>query len=88
MIDCRFNKTRLVEKINKITEYRNSIEIYNLEALDFVEEVILKRRKVFIFFDPPYYSKGPGLYKNFYSHGDHINLANDIMRKLKTENGL
>ena len=82
-IDCRFNKTRLISQIKKIAEKKEHIKIYNLEALEFIEEVILKKRKAFIFFDPPYYGKGPGLYTNFYSHGDHVNLANAIQQKLK-----
>ena len=57
--------------------------IYNMEALDFIEDIILKKRKSFFFFDPPYYGKGPGLYTNFYSHGDHANLANTILQRLK-----
>ncbi len=73
-IDCRFNKPRLISQIRKIGERERYIQIYNLEALDFIEDVILKKRKTFIFFDPPYYSKGSGLYANFYSHGDHANL--------------
>lgn len=64
-IDCRFNKERLVAQIKKIGEKRDSIEVYNLEALDFIDDVILKTRKSFIFFDPPYYGKGSGLYTNF-----------------------
>lgn len=82
-IDCRFNKPRLISQIRKIGERERYIQIYNLEALDFIEDVILKKRKTFIFFDPPYYSKGSGLYANFYSHGDHANLANTIVHRLK-----
>lgn len=82
-IDCRFNKPRLISQIRRIADQRNHIKIYNLEALDFIEKVILKKRKAFIFFDPPYYGKGPGLYTNFYAHGDHVNLAKAILNKLK-----
>lgn len=82
-IDCRFNKSRLISQIEKIAGCRDHIRLYNLEALDFIEDVILKKRKSFIFFGPPYYSKGPGLYTNFYSHGDHVNLANAITQRLK-----
>lgn len=82
-IQCRFNKDRLIQQITEIAQHKNHIQVYNLEALDFIENVILKRRKAFIFFDPPYYSKGPGLYTNFYSHGDHINLAKAIQSQLK-----
>ena len=82
-IDCRFNKVRLIAQIKRIAEYKEHIKIYNLEALDFIEDVILTKKKAFIFFDPPYYGKGPRLYTNFYSHGDHVNLAKTIQRKLK-----
>lgn len=82
-IDCRFNKVRLISQIQKIAEYKDHIMIYNMEALDFIEDIILKKRKNFVFFDPPYYGKGPGLYTNFYSHGDHANLANTILQRLK-----
>lgn len=82
-INCRFNKERLVAQIKKIGEKRDSIKVYNLEALDFIDDVISKTRKAFIFFDPPYYGKGPGLYTNFYCHGDHANLAQAIVKKLK-----
>ena len=54
-----------------------------LELLDFIDNVIIRTRNSFTFFDPPYYRKGPGLYTNFYIHGDHVNLANYIVGKLK-----
>ncbi len=82
-IDCRFNKKRLIEQIEKIAAYKQNIDIYNMEALDFIDEIILKTRKSFVFFDPPYYGKGPGLYTNFYSHGDHVNLSKAILEKMK-----
>lgn len=83
LIDCRFNKSRLISQIQEIAKHKDSISVYNMEALDFIEQVILKTRSSFVFFDPPYYGKGPGLYTNFYSHGDHVNLANTIQQKLK-----
>ena len=57
--------------------------MFNMEALDFVDQVILRTRRSFTFFDPPYYSKGPGLYTNFYIHEDHLNLAKHIIDRLK-----
>ena len=70
-IDCRFNKDRLIDQVKKIANYREKIQLYNMEALDFIDSVILKTRNSFTFFDPPYYGKGPELYTNFYIHGDH-----------------
>ncbi|MDQ0157922.1 DNA adenine methylase [Robertmurraya andreesenii] len=79
LIDCRFNKEDLIKKIVKISKYKQSIDLYNLDAMDFIESVIVKTRNSFTFFDPPYYKKGQGLYTNFYSHGDHENLAKIII---------
>lgn len=82
-IDCRFNKEKLIKQILKIASYRDKIKLYNLEALDFIDQVILNTRNSFTFFDPPYYSKGPELYTNFYNHHDHVKLANEIVDKMK-----
>lgn len=82
-VDCRFNKERLINQIKKIAERKDYIKVYNMEALDFIDNIILKTRNAFVFFDPPYYSKGPGLYTNFYAHGDHVNLAQVIWTKLR-----
>ncbi|MEE1399074.1 MAG: DNA adenine methylase [Bulleidia sp.] len=82
-IDCRFNKDRLIKQIKKIALFKDKIQLYNLEAVDFIDQVIVHTKNSFIFFDPPYYSKGPGLYTNFYSHEDHVKLAKCITNKLK-----
>lgn len=82
-IDCRFNKDKLIEQVRKIASYKKNIQLCNMEAMDFIDEVILKTRKSFTFFDPPYYGKGPGLYTNFYIHEDHEDLANHIIRVMK-----
>jgi len=82
-IDCRFNKIDLIQRIKKIAKYKECISLYNLEALNFVDDVILKTRNSFTFFDPPYYNKGPGLYTNFYAHGDHENLSRFILKSMK-----
>lgn len=82
-MDCRFNKKRLIEQIKKIASYKENIQLYNLEAREFIDKIVLKTRNSFAFFDPPYYGKGPELYTNFYVHDDHINLSQDIIKKMK-----
>ncbi|MFF2855578.1 DNA adenine methylase [Peribacillus sp. NPDC058002] len=82
-MDCRFPKEKLVEKINSISNLKNQIELYNLDALDFIDQVIKKTRKSFTFFDPPYYNKGPSLYTNFYENKDHLELSKKIQNDLK-----
>lgn len=79
-IDCRFNKVDLVKKILKIVEYKDRIQLYNLEANDFIEKIILRfnNKEFFVFFDPPYYQQGKNLYTNFFKHDDHVRLKEKI----------
>ena len=81
-IDCRFNKKRLIEQIKHIERYKENIELYNMEAVDFIETIIPKTRKSFTFFDPPYYDKGIELYADFYTPGDHEILGKTIKLRL------
>ena len=76
-MDCRFNKTKLIERIKDIAKYKDKIELYNLDATVFIEK-IKNKKSLFIFFDPPYFNKGHELYTNFYNKIDHIKLANYI----------
>lgn len=82
-LDCRFNKERIIQNIKLIASMREKIKLYNMDAEKFIRLNISKTKNSFTFFDPPYYAKGPGLYTNFYSHGDHKNLSNYILRKMK-----
>lgn len=81
-IDCRFNKEDLIKRIKKIFCYKSKIEIYNMDAEDFIHFYSAKR-KSFWFIDPPYYHQGSKLYKNFYTHQNHVSLKNTIFICLK-----
>ncbi|KYM49764.1 hypothetical protein A2U11_10095 [Fusobacterium necrophorum subsp. funduliforme] len=78
-MDCRFNKKNLILKIKEIAGMKDRIEFYNMDILDFKKSVIdnIDEEK-FIFFDPPYYQKGPELYTNFYKHTNHFELFEEI----------
>lgn len=77
LIDCRFNKKNLISKMKKIHNLRDSITLYNLDAVEFINTIIPTNDadSTLIFFDPPYYKKGPNLYRNFYTHDNHVELA-------------
>ncbi len=78
-MDCRYNKVDLINKIKKIGEYRDRINLYNLDTVELVNNVVNHLpQNTFIFFDPPYYLKGQSLYVNFYQHQDHLELAESI----------
>lgn len=78
-INARFNRNDLVSKIRTIAQYSKKIDLYNLDAKEFIKPEILHHYyKVFINFDPPYVEKGGQLYKNSFSEQDHKDLFNAI----------
>lgn len=79
-LDCRFNKSDLIRKIVRISDYKNKIQLYNMDANDFIDKIILRHNpnEIFTFFDPPYYEQGKNLYTNFFKHEDHLNLQEKI----------
>ena len=80
-IDCRFNKGELIERIKFIAIHKKSIHLENMDALELVKK-IKKNKNTIFYFDPPYYLKGPSLYMNYYEHGDHQKVSDEI-RKIK-----
>lgn len=83
-INARFNKTDLIDRIEKIYQRRQSIEIYNLDGIVFLKQMNRKHRDIFIYIDPPYVIKGSNLYLNFYTESDHAALA-EMVKKLRKE---
>lgn len=83
LIDARFNKIDLSKKIQKIAQFSSNIAIFNLDILDFIKQVEKKKRKIFTYFDPPYFVKGKALYTNFLEKEDHLMIYNEI-KKIKT----
>lgn len=82
-IDCRFNKERLIQAIERIGSLRDCVEIYNMDVNEFIDIIILNRQnELFVNFDPPYVTKGEVLYKNYFSEEDHIRLAKKITANL------
>lgn len=81
-INSRYNKATSIAKIEAIAKHADSIEVFNLDGVNFLK--FLKRkhrnRKCLIYFDPPYYQKGPALYLNHFSHEDHKALREGILK--------
>ena len=83
-LDCRFNKPKLIQKIHKIHALHNKIHLYNLDALEFIHQVIEPfETNMFIFFDPPYFKQGKKLYKNALDEEYHAELSRIIQRLQK-----
>ena len=78
-IDARYNKSDLIQRIEKIASYKDRIKIYNLDASIFLKEKVSKiENTALVYLDPPYYVKGQGLYENSFSHDDHALIAEHV----------
>ncbi len=78
-IDARFNRIGLIEKIRRIAGYRHRIQLFCIDAHDFLSNVVKAcGERAFIYLDPPYYCKGQALYENHYGHDDHFALAQTL----------
>ena len=79
LMNARFNREALCKKIIDIASLSGQIELYQLDAIDFLSQDILGHYyKTFINFDPPYVEKGGQLYKNSFSQEDHRRLRDCI----------
>lgn len=76
-INCRFNKVKIIEIIQQLSVHRNSVEVYLGDALEFMRTQYPNfiRENCFAYFDPPYFEKGPKIYRHYYTNQDHIALA-------------
>ena len=82
-LDVRFDKETLITKINSIAEHRKNITVYNKEIISLLRNYAPSFGKnVFFYFDPPYYNKGQKLYKNFFSHQDHLRIHDVITQEI------
>lgn len=78
---ARFNRGELVKKVKRIAACSDKIDVYNLDALDFLSPRIMRHYyKVLINFDPPYVVKGGQLYMNSFTEEDHRKLRNAIAK--------
>lgn len=81
LIDVRFNKKDLIQRIEKIGQYQQQINLTQLDAIDILinlEQHHPNTDQLFTYLDPPYYHKGGQLYLNNYKHDDHLRLATTV----------
>lgn len=82
-LDARYNKSDLINRIEKISLHSSNIRLYNLDAKQLITEVLpLLPQETLIYLDPPYYVKGKGLYQNHYLHYDHVAMAKLVTEKI------
>ncbi|WP_348943866.1 DNA adenine methylase [Chitinibacter sp. FCG-7] len=78
---ARFNKEKLAARIRKISAHASQIHVYNQNAVDLINKVTdFIPENSLIYLDPPYYNKGQGLYRNFYTHDDHVSICRALAK--------
>lgn len=85
-IDARFNRAELERRIKRIAGYADRIDIYNMDAIEFLETHINipgRATESFVYLDPPYFVKGSQLYLSYYSPKDHGALSSYLQKKAK-----
>lgn len=79
LLDCRYQKDTLIEKIVAIAARKADIVLTNLDAATFIDEYVSQiDDRCLVNIDPPYYVKGKGLYQNFFEHDDHYRLFRSV----------
>lgn len=78
LIDCRFNRESLAQKVERIWKYRAQIEVSQLDGRTFLTEHDGRDESTLFFVDPPYFVKGRGLYSNYFEDDDHDLLADRV----------
>ena len=76
-VDARFNKKTIIERLEKIKEFQDKIEVCNLDGIELLRKLEQRKnsKQHFIFLDPPYFQKGQSLYLNHYNKKDHEELS-------------
>lgn len=83
-IDARFNRAGLAARVQAISRLRRRITVTRQDAKDFLEKSVPDLpRNTLIYLDPPYYRKGKQLYYDYYTHQDHVEIADTVKRRLK-----
>ena len=76
-MDARFDRERLIARVEKVGRFANRIETSMLDA----EKLLTKyqgNRAALLYLDPPYYLKGSQLYDNHYKHADHVKVHSRV----------
>lgn len=74
-IDARFNRDDLIRRIRKVARHRSRITITSSDAADYIRSQLPQINSGFVYLDPPYYVKGKGLYQDYYTDTDHVEIS-------------
>jgi DNA adenine methylase len=81
LIDARFNREELTERVWRIGRHRHRIHLSNEDAEVFLSRLKLPPKSL-LYLDPPYFQKGQRMYRNHYEPADHARIADLVQNKL------
>ena len=81
-IDARFTRDDLIRRVRRVARFASRITLTRVDAAQYLQTDLGEVADAFVYLDPPYYLKGQGLYRNFYEHADHVEIAR-LVRKLE-----
>lgn len=79
LMNCRFNKHELIQRIKLIASFKERINLFNEDAVTLIDIISAKQdENVIFYFDPPYFLKASTLYLNHYKYNDHRAVSEKI----------
>lgn len=80
LMDCRFNKADLIQRIKNIAKHKKNIRLYRKDAVKLIDKIQeeTNNESIIFYFDPPYYLKASSLYMNHYEDDDHKIVSDKI----------
>ena len=80
LMDCRFNKSDLIQRIKNIAKHKKNIRLYKKDAIKLIDKIQQEavNDNVVFYFDPPYYLKASTLYMNHYENRNHKKVSDKI----------
>ncbi len=78
-IDCRTPKDELIPRLMAPAMFAGKVDVLFGDALQVIK-LHQRRKRVFFYIDPPYFTKGELLYRHAYKFGDHVALAKALSR--------
>lgn len=80
LMDCRFNKAELIQRIKNIASHKKNIRLYKKDAVKLIDKIEQEAQddNIIFYFDPPYYLKASTLYMNHYEDKNHKKVSDKI----------
>ena len=79
-MDTRFNREHLAERIRRVAEKRDCIDLYCSDVRNFIDNILPKYAdRAFCYYDPAYVKKGSSIYIESLKTRDHVEIAKKII---------